>query len=196
MFLLKNFRDFKNKTVIPNEGFYRELKKGQEPETLFITCSDSRIRPNHITGTKEGELFVIRNAGNTLPAWGQKTDLATSATIEYAICVLRVKQIIICGHSHCGAIGARTEQEIVPQSCTYLHEYLNTLPKFEGKDIEENIRINIRTQLRNLMTYPYVKEAFDRGDLDLVGWLYHFEDGHLDMIRYPEENFSHWEVHI
>lgn len=196
MLLLKNFKEFKNNTVLPNDSFYKKLKEGQSPETLFITCSDSRIRPNHITGTKEGELFVIRNAGNALPAYGLKTDLATSATVEYAVQVLGVKQIIVCGHSHCGAVGARTNQSSVPHSCTYLHDYLNTLPEFVGKDVEENIRINIRSQIENLLTYPYVKEAYDKGELKLLGWLYHFEDGHLDVCEHPSNEFTHWEGHL
>lgn len=196
MLYLKNFQDFKEKTVNNNEDFYKSLKMGQSPDTLFITCSDSRIRPNHITGTTEGELFVIRNAGNALPRYGQKTDLATSATIEYAVLVLGIKQIVVCGHSHCGAIGARTEQADVPASCTSIHEYLNTLPEFPGKDVEENIRINIRTQLNRLLTYPYVKEAYDKGEIKLIGWLYHFEDGHLDVCQFPSTEFTHWEGHL
>ena len=196
MELLKKFKNFKHQTVLKNEDFYKNLKKGQAPRTLFITCSDSRILPNHITGTKEGELFVIRNAGNALPPFGEKTDLATSATIEYALKVLGVKEIIVCGHAHCGAISARTDQSSVPESCGYLHDYLNTLPSFEGKDIEENIKTNIRSQLGNLLSYPYVKEAHDNGDLDLYGWLYHFDEGHLDVLKFPSTQFIHWEGHL
>lgn len=196
MELLKNFKTFKDETVLENEDFYRNLKKGQAPRTLFITCSDSRILPNQITGTKEGELFVIRNAGNALPPYGEKTDLATAATIEYAVKVLGVKEIIICGHAHCGAIMARTDQASVPESCSYLHHYLDTLPSFESDNVHENIKTNIRCQLGNLLSYPYIKEAHLKEELDLYGWLYHFDEGHLDVLKFPSTQFIHWEGHL
>ncbi len=196
MSLIHNFNAFRTQEVLPKANFYKELKKGQAPETLFITCSDSRILPNLVTGTKEGELFVIRNAGNALPAYGEKTDLATSATIEYAVLVLGVKRIIVCGHAHCGAILARSDQSQVPQSCGYLHDYLNTMPQFKGKDIEENIKENIRHQVNNLLTYPYVKEAFEKNELNLRGWLYHFDEGNLEVMQEPNGDFSSWEAYL
>lgn len=193
MRLLKNFKSFREKRYLKEESFYNDLRKGQAPETLFITCSDSRILPNEVTGTKEGELFVIRNAGNALPPFGAKSDLATSATIEYAICVLGVKEIVVCGHAHCGAVGARTNQSSVPDTLGYLHDYLNTLPDFKEKDVAHNIKLNILHQLENLLTYPYVKEKYDAGELDLIGWLYHFDEGNLEVLSHPEKEFKSWE---
>lgn len=190
---MQNFKAYRDREVIPNADFYKDLKKGQAPQTLFITCSDSRILPHQITGTKEGELFVIRNAGNALPPFGEKTDLATSATIEYAVLVLGVREIIVCGHAHCGAVSARTDQSKVPDSCGYLHDYLNTLPEFKSTDVGENIKENIRHQLRNLLTYPYVSEAFEAGELKLNGWLYSFDEGSLSVIEGHDEDFQSWE---
>lgn len=190
MSLVKNFKDFKKNIVLKNEEFYKSLKDGQNPETLFITCSDSRICPNQMTGTKEGELFVIRNAGNALPVYGTKTDLSISATIEFAILVLGIKKIIVCGHSHCGAVGARTNQDSVPKSFTYLHEYLNLLPQFKSQNIGSNTKINILKQLNNLMSYPYIAEGFKKGELSISGWLYHVEHGDLEVCEYPSEEFK------
>nr|MBA3924157.1 carbonic anhydrase [Nostocaceae cyanobacterium] len=101
--LIKGLREFKANYVSTHQELFEQLSQGQKPRVLFITCSDSRIDPNLITQAQLGELFVIRNAGNIVPPFGA-TNGGEGATIEYAVQALGIRQIIVCGHSHCGAM--------------------------------------------------------------------------------------------
>src|SRR5690606_17560468 len=103
--LVEGIHHFKTKIYAAEPEFFERMAHGQAPESLFITCSDSRINPNLLTNTRPGELFILRNAGNIIPPWGAANG-GESATIEYAVAMLGVKDIIICGHSHCGAMHA------------------------------------------------------------------------------------------
>src|SRR5947209_3561333 len=101
--LIQGIHRFQQETFRPLQGLFEQLSKGQNPETLFITCSDSRIDPNLLTRSRPGDLFILRNAGNIVPAHGVPSG-GEAATIEFAVVALGVKDIIICGHSHCGAM--------------------------------------------------------------------------------------------
>jgi carbonic anhydrase len=101
--LIQGTHQFQSEDFLPLQGLFEHLAKGQNPETLFITCSDSRIDPNMLTRSKPGDLFIIRNAGNIIPPHGAGNG-GQAATVEFAVAALGVKDIIICGHSHCGAI--------------------------------------------------------------------------------------------
>ena len=103
--LLDSARSFRQRVEFES-GEYRRLAEGQYPEALFITCSDSRVIPALITGARPGEIFELRNAGNIVPPYGRAGRLGEAATIEYALEVLGVQDIVVCGHSHCGAMGA------------------------------------------------------------------------------------------
>jgi carbonic anhydrase len=169
------------------------LAKGQAPATLFITCSDSRIVPELITQTAPGELFVLRNAGNLVPPWTAE-HTGEAATIEYAVKVLKVREIVVCGHSHCGAMQALLNPEsvaelpAVKQWLTHaqrtLEEIANLPLEGEGSDESEDllttaVKCNVIVQLAHLRTYPAVAETEDRGELVLHGWYYRFETGEL-----------------
>jgi len=104
MKIRQGFEKFLDSVQPQMQSIYSELTSGQSPETLFITCSDSRISPNLITQTDPGEIFVIRNAGNIVPKPGTG-ELAIEGTIEYAVQALKVKNIVVCGHAKCGAVG-------------------------------------------------------------------------------------------
>src|SRR2546421_6153305 len=110
--LIQGIHRFQQETFRPLQGLFEQLAKGQNPETLFITCSDSRIDPNLLTRSKPGDLFILRNAGNIVPPHGA-TISGEAATIEFAVAALGVKDIIICGHSHCGAIRGLLQPEAV-----------------------------------------------------------------------------------
>lgn len=187
--LIKKFREFKENSYDKEKDFYSSLKNGQNPETLFITCSDSRVRPNAITGTKEGELFVIRNAGNYIPVFGEQSDLSICATIEFAVSVLAVKNIVVCGHADCGAIGAKMS-ESVPKEAACLYRYMDCLPDFSSKNIDDNIRHNVKHQLKNLMTYDFVAKAHLAGKLNLYGWVYFFDRGLLEVLEGNKGTFD------
>ena len=103
MTLINGVKKFQQEQFPKLRERFEELGKGQTPETLFITCSDSRISPNLLTQTEPGEIFVIRNAGNMVPEPGTG-ELAIEGTIQYAVQVLKVRNIVVCGHSHCGAV--------------------------------------------------------------------------------------------
>ena len=110
--LIQGIHQFQAKNFVPMQGLFEQLAKGQNPETLFITCSDSRIDPNLLTQAKPGDLFILRNAGNIVPPHGAGNG-GEAATIEFAVAALGVKDIIICGHSHCGAMQGLLQPEQV-----------------------------------------------------------------------------------
>ncbi len=188
MYALKGYNKFKQDKLASYASKMDELKSGQQPPTLFITCSDSRIMPNEMTSTTFGELFVIRNAGNTIPAAAKGNGNADAATLEYGVKALKVKEIVVCGHSSCGAIGALISG--VPQDqLPFVHSYLAELEnlKFEiskeGLDLKGGIMRNIKTQMQNVLSYSFVKEAVDRGELSVSGWYYNIENGEVELVE-------------
>ena len=108
--LIQGIHRFQQESFRPLQGLFEQLSKGQNPETLFITCSDSRIDPNLLTRSKPGDLFILRNAGNIVPQHSAASG-GEAATIEFAVVALGVRDIIICGHSHCGAMKALLQPE-------------------------------------------------------------------------------------
>ena len=170
------------------QSIYSELENGQCPETLFITCSDSRISPNLITQTDPGEIFVIRNAGNIVPKPGTG-ELAIEGTIEYAVQALKVKHIVVCGHAQCGAVGGLLnldgldELPAVKAWVKKSESILKDIADFdEDSKGAEAIKANVMLQLDHLMEYDYVKAAVEKGDLELHGIVYHFANGVVDYL--------------
>jgi carbonic anhydrase len=171
------------------------LAETQAPEWLFITCSDSRVLPDLFLGTGPGDLFITRNAGNVVPVISNDVDGVT-ATIEYAVEVLRVKEAILCGHSDCGAIKAFFHPNTLdgmPKASRWLHhidesfKYRQPLNPAEGESAElaSLIRGNVVAQLLNLKAQPSVARAMDAGRLTVHGWYYEILSGHIE--RYDEE---------
>jgi carbonic anhydrase len=187
--LIQGIHQFRDKDFLPLQGLFEQLAKGQNPETLFITCSDSRIDPNLLTRSKPGDLFILRNAGNIVPPHGIATG-GEAATIEFAVAALGVKDIIICGHSHCGAMKGLIEPELVaslPAVSAWLshaeatrrivRENYNHL---EGdRLVTATVEENVLVQLENLRTLPAVASRLVRGDLHLHGWVYKIETGEV-----------------
>ncbi len=167
---------------------------------LFITCSDSRIDPNLLTQTEPGELFILRNAGNIVPAYGSHIG-GEAATIEYAVCALNVKDIIVCGHSHCGAMGALLHPEqtdelpAVRQWLTHAEATSRIIRENYQHISEEAPRLtatveeNVLVQLEHLRTHPSVASALVRGDLKLHGWVYKIETGQVFAFDADERQF-------
>jgi carbonic anhydrase len=188
--LVKGIHQFQNDIFASQQQLFERLAAGQKPLALFITCSDSRIDPCLLTQTEPGELFILRNAGNIVPPYGQGSG-AEAATIEYAVCVLEIKDIIVCGHSHCGAMHgllhpeqlgelpavgqwlthAESTARIMKENYSHLTE---AAPRLTAT-VEENVLV----QLENLRTHPSVAAALARDDLKLHGWVYKFETGEV-----------------
>ncbi len=176
-------------------------ERGQNPKALFIGCSDSRVIPDLMLQTKPGDLFVIRNVGNFVAPYKPDEDYhATASAIEYAVNVLEVSEIIICGHTHCGAIKSlytpiNSEKLVHVKKWLELGERaksLAILSQGNNADPETLLRItekfSVITQIDNLLTYPYVKEAVNNRELYIHGWYYNIENGNIDY--YDPETYS------
>ena len=188
--LIQGIHQFQQDGFRPLQGLFEELSKGQSPETLFITCSDSRIDPNLLTRSRPGDLFILRNAGNLVPPHGAAAAGGEAATIEFAVAGLGVKDVIVCGHSHCGAMAGllRPEQLAgLPAVAAWLKHAETT-----GRIIRENyadldgerllnatVEENVLVQLENLRTLPAVASRVVKGDLKLHGWVYKIETGEV-----------------
>ena len=152
---------------------YKKLSSGQAPEILFITCSDSRVDPTTVTGAGPGELFVIRNAGNIVPVG--RDESSEAGTLQYAVDVLGVKHIIVCGHSDCGAVKAMLSPDSVSGfSC--ISKYLATCSCACDLDAEKSILENVQThalnQTKNLLEYDFVKQRCEDKELMLHAWVF------------------------
>lgn len=188
--LIDGVRHFQSEVFGKHHDLFKDLAKGQSPETLFITCSDSRIDPNLITSTIPGELFVLRNAGNIVPPHGSSNG-GEEATIEYAVAVLGVKNIIICGHSDCGAMKGLlhpddiTEFPNVQKWLTHAEATWRIMAESHhseecaGSKLASTVEENVLVQLDNLRTIPAVSARLARGDLQLHGWVYVIETGEI-----------------
>jgi carbonic anhydrase len=190
--LVAGFLKFREAAYPERTGLFHHLAHTQAPGALFIACSDSRVVPELLTQQEPGELFVIRNAGNIVPSYGPEPG-GVSATVEYAIAVLGVRDVVICGHSDCGAMTAIAQ-----------HHDLGQLPAVRGwlrhadaakainasrhygsehERIDALVRDNIRAQLANLRTHPSVALALSQRKLRLHGWVYDIENGQIDALN-------------
>jgi carbonic anhydrase len=170
------------KHVFPeHRDLFEELALGQRPEALFITCADSRIDPCMLTQTKPGELFICRVIGNIVPPYPAALG-GVSATIEYAVGVLRVPEVIVCGHTDCGVMkGALNPDALAafPQVADWLrradvaHRDAAPTPEFLLGLTEHNVV----AQLKNLRSHPAVAARLEAGDIALHGWVYHIGEG-------------------
>ena len=164
------------------DHYARLVVEGQKPNTLFLGCADSRVVPDLLTDTLPGELFVIRNVGALVPPFEQDLGYhGTSAGIEFATLVLGVKDIVVCGHSHCGAIRALYDPP--RQDTPHIVKWLELArPAAVEEPVSPDMlrRTEMRSivlQLERLLTYPMVRERTERGDLYLHGWYYVIEEG-------------------
>lgn len=194
--LLSGIHQFQTQVFNREKDFYSNLVAGQHPSTLFIGCSDSRVDPTIITQAHLGELFVLRNAGNIVPSYGASNG-GEAATIEYAVSVLGVRDIVICGHSGCGALQAL----LAPETTARLPLVRKWLSHAEAtrRVLEENyadvtgekllkaaIREHVLMQIENLQTHPCVAAKLHRGELTLHAWVYRMEKG--DILAYSTED--------
>jgi carbonic anhydrase len=183
--LLDGLRRFQSRYFPRYRRAYRQLiEQGQHPRTLFIGCSDSRIVPNLLTGSGPGELFIVRNVGNLIPPYDASHGYhGTTAAIEYAVQMLGVREIVVCGHSHCGAVQALYGDPL-PHS-PHMNRWLDlardaVLPVVVSEDaLRRTEQRSIALQLGRLLGYPMVAERVEKGELFLHGWYYVIEEGRV-----------------
>jgi carbonic anhydrase len=197
--LIEGHRKFLKSVFPERRSHYHLLAESQAPEWLFITCSDSRIVPDLILGTEPGDLFISRSIGNVVPVSMNDVD-GVSATIEYAVEVLKVPYIINCGHSDCGAIKAalnRTAVENLPRAKRWLdhvegafsHRQPPNPDDGEHAELGSLIRGNVVAQLNNLKSHPSVAKAIAAGKLQVFGWYYDILTGRIEQYDEHERRF-------
>lgn len=199
--LIEGLQRFRRDTFPAFRDQYRRLVvEGQHPTTLFIGCSDSRVVPDLLMGTDPGQLFIIRNMGAFVPPYHEREEgyHGTSATIEYAALVLKVTDIVVCGHSHCGAIRA-TYDPPNPET-PHIQRWLELgrgarVPRSErGPGLTSEVlrrteQRSVLLQLERLMSYPPVRSRVEDGTLALHGWHYIIEDGEVLALDVEREAF-------
>ncbi|WP_405868365.1 MULTISPECIES: carbonic anhydrase [unclassified Streptomyces] len=174
--LIDNARTFGQR---PEE--FAKLAEGQSPQVLFITCSDSRVVPALITGARPGELFELRTAGNIVPPYASEHPTSEACTIEYAVEVLGIRDIVVCGHSHCGAVGALVRGDdltAVPAVRDWLsHATPRPAGAVEDPAVAEGVQSHVLTQLLRLRSYPYIEKKLKGRQLSLHAWYYEVHTG-------------------
>ncbi|MBJ7450289.1 MAG: carbonic anhydrase [Parachlamydiales bacterium] len=194
--LIKGIVEFRKNLTEDYRELFAKLAIGQKPDALFIACSDSRVTPNLFASTNPGDLFVLRNIGNLIPpATSEHEEASAQAAIEYSVFFLNIKDIIICGHSECGAMRAisdGTDTTCCPHLASWLKYGKESLNKFkEGftldsklKDYNQISQVNVLQQMEHIMSYPFVKERVEKGLLQVHGWW--FDIAHADVYCYEK----------
>ncbi|BFT63499.1 carbonic anhydrase [Pseudomonas moorei] len=197
--LIEGFSKFQKEAFPQRTELFKHLATTQTPKTLFISCSDSRVVPELLTQQEPGELFVIRNAGNIVPSYSPNPG-GVSATIEYAVAVLGVTDIVICGHSDCGAMTAVAKctcMDHLPAVGSWLQhaesaKVINESRPHanEAAKVSSMVRENVIAQLANIQTHPSVRLAQEKGLVNLHGWVYDIGAGSIDALDADNKTFK------
>jgi len=187
--VIEGFLRFQKEAFPQRSKLFKKLALNQNPKTLFISCSDSRLVPELVTQREPGELFVIRNAGNIVPPFGPEPG-GVSATVEYAVMALGVKDIVVCGHSNCGAMSAIANCTCLDHMPAVAHwlrysdaaKAINESTEHATPEARVNgmVHQNVVAQLSNLRTHPCVALALAKGEITLHGWVYDIESGSIE----------------
>lgn len=186
-----------------NRQHFKTLEREQHPHTLFIGCSDSRVVPSLITQTIPGELFIVRNIANIVPMYRESGEfLATTSAIEYAVQVLNVENIIVCGHSNCGGCAALWEKPENMTNMPHTRRWLQLAEPIKTR-VERALQghdpaarewlteqMNVAEQLCHLKTYPYIKERLKAGTLKIYGWHYMIHTGSIYEYQQQSREFK------
>jgi carbonic anhydrase len=200
--LIEGHRHFSEEVYPEHRELFDQLKNQQNPQVLFITCADSRIDPSLITHTNPGDLFICRNIGNIVPAYGEMMG-GVSAVVEYAVMALSVRDIIVCGHTDCGAMKALKNPDApalaaMPTVKSWLrnaHAALSVAkakhPEAEGDSLTHIlIEENVLLQLQHLRTHPSVAAGLASGNLRLHGCIYNIGNGRIDVYDETAQKFA------
>lgn len=190
--IIDGFLKFQQEAFPERSTLFRELATQQSPRALFISCSDSRLVPELVTQREPGDLFVIRNAGNIVPSYGPEPGGVT-ASVEYAVSALRVADIVICGHSDCGAMTAIATYQCLdhmPAVASWLRYADSARVVNESRQhadrptkVAAMVRENVIAQLANIQTHPSVRLALEEGRVTLHGWVYDIGSGRIDAFN-------------
>jgi carbonic anhydrase len=183
---------FREEDFLEHKELFKDLGESQRPHTLFIGCSDSRVVPNLITRTLPGELFIVRDIANLVPHYHLSEEFtAIPAAIEYAVKALEVENIIICGHSNCGGCAALYKDPAKMEHLPLTRKWMELASAVRDRVLTEHPGIspearewlteqyNVAEQLCHLLSYPFVKEKYEEGKLNLLGWHYIIETGEV-----------------
>jgi len=208
--LIRGIAEYRQKVRPTYTELFAHLAHGQQPDALLIACSDSRVVPNTFASTDPGELFVVRNIGNIVPPCATHGGLHLSgegpedgpapaaahseaAALEFAILKLEVRDLIICGHSHCGAMTALLDDRDRRSSIHRWLEYgepslarlrAHPLPNSGLSPVDQLSQANVLQQLDHLLSYPEIRKRVDAGTLRLHGWW--FDIGHAEVLHFDE----------
>lgn len=207
--LVRGVLTFQQDVYPDKKDLFGTLAGGQNPRILFITCSDSRIDPNMVTGSHPGDLFICRNAGNIIPPHSNETGGMT-ASIEYAVAVLGVRHIIVCGHTDCGAVKGALNVDAL-KGLPHVKEWLGHCRSAmeivrERHDIEtgscldechldEAIEENVLQQVQHLRTHPIVAAKLATHKVQIHGWVYDIESGRIRCCDHLSEQFTDFNDH-
>jgi carbonic anhydrase len=199
--LIQGIVDFRQNLTEESRSLFAKLALGQKPDTLFIACSDSRVVPNLFASTNPGDLFVLRNIGNLIPPASLSTTQShdsSQAALEFSVLSLNISNIVICGHSECGAIQALV-QGVDALSCPHFASWLkhgeesvkkvrNGLTLNSNLSVHNQIsQVNVLQQMEHLASYPFISERIEQKKLQLHGWW--FDIAQADVYCY-EKNLN------
>ncbi len=197
--------DFRERLLSQYAERFRDLAQGQAPDALFVTCSDSRIVPDLLASTDPGDLFVMRNVGNLVPpatVEGASTgDLSEASAVEYAVLMLKVRSVVVCGHSECGAMKAalaRNPMPDTPNLAKWLHHSASAVFRLDHEGpldprwsrCDQLSQLNVLVQLEHLSTYPIVRDRIADGTLYLSGWWFDIGKGEMYVYQRTERRFE------
>ena len=201
--LLNGAVEFKRQDFENHKEFFTQLGRKQEPHTLFIGCSDSRVVPHLITKAVPGELFIVRNIANIVPIYRMTDEfLSTTAAIEYAVKQLNVDHIVVCGHSNCGGCQALYDSPEELKELPHTRKWLElaypvrekVLAQVGPNDLAEREwlteQVNVVEQMRHLLTYPFIAERYLAGSLFIHGWHYIIETGEVFVYDKEKQSFE------
>lgn len=205
--LLQGHSRFRQDYFQHERELFDALASGRhEPTALVISCSDARVVPNVILNADPGDLFVVRNIANLVPPFDDVTNRSVGAAIEYAVHALRVPHIVVCGHTCCGGLraligGMDPIAADMPTLALWLEDasalkrrLVSLRQDFDEAALERQLVMeNVAVQLENLLTYPAVRLALDRGALELHGWVYSLEDGAVRVYDPVANAFTPWK---
>jgi carbonic anhydrase len=190
--IIEGFLRFQKDVFPGRSDFFKKLADQQNPKVLFVTCSDSRVVPELLTQQEPGDLFVIRNAGNIVPSYGPEPG-GVSASVEYAVSALGITDIVICGHSNCGAMDAISSCQCLDHLPAVAHwlRYVDAAKAIvaareyasQRERADDLVRENVIAQLANIRTHPSVALALAQHRLNLHGWIYDIENGAVDALE-------------
>ncbi len=191
--LIQGIVDFRKNLTEESRALFAKLALGQKPDTLFIACSDSRVVPNLFASTNPGDLFVLRNIGNLIPPFTSSQDSSASAVIEFSIFSLNISDVIVCGHSECGAMQALAkgvEDPCCPHFTSWLKYGEDSLNKVRnGFSLDPSLsehnqisQVNVLQQMQHIASYPFIQERLEKRQLRIHGWW--FDIAHADVYCY------------